>query len=420
VRFIVAVAALIGTLLVSPASASAGTAVTCAGHRATIVGTSGNDEMFGTPGDDVIAALDGFDAVHGRGGNDIICGGPDGDLLLGDGGNDQLFGGRDTIYRLGGQLHAEGDVLVGGLGNDRLGGGSDSRRDFGRCTIAANCGRDILSWKTATRGVRIDIARGQATAGAERDTFTRRNVQFEGSTFGDVFSGSQYADWISTHGGPDSVLSYEGADRIVVDAGGAGAAARVFSGPGNDKTFVHGSRAIVHAGSGADYIEDSAATANTDQLFGDSGDDTLQARIVPNSPAQRLAGGSGVDTLRVPVSIVQQLDYLASWDMSAGDMTVDLPGGDQVAVTADHFENARFGGLKWTVQGTAGANAIQGQETYGVDFAGLGGDDTYRGSINDDTFDGGAGTDRSLGTSDGNDTCISVEILDYPDCENVS
>ena len=49
----------------------------CAGHRATIVGTNGNNTIHGTRGNDVIDAKGGNDTIYGGGGNDIICG--DGD-----------------------------------------------------------------------------------------------------------------------------------------------------------------------------------------------------------------------------------------------------------------------------------------------------------------------------------------------------
>jgi len=83
----------------------------CAGRKATIVGTEGDDVIRGTPGPDVIAALGGNDTIIALGGDDIVCGGPGNDHLRGGGGNDDLRGrsGRD--------------VLKGGSGRDRLGGG---------------------------------------------------------------------------------------------------------------------------------------------------------------------------------------------------------------------------------------------------------------------------------------------------------
>ena len=53
-------------------------------------------------------------------------------------------------------------------------------------------------------------------------------------------------------------------------------------------------------------------------------------------------------------------------------------------------------------------------------FEALGGNDRFLGSAFDDTFDGGGGTDRSLGMGEGSDTCISVEILASDGCETIA
>ena len=83
----------------------------CAGKRATIVGTDGNDKLKGTKKSDVIVALAGDDTVFGRGGNDRICGGDGRDRLYGGAGKDRLYGGAGK------------DRLFGGPGKDRLFGG---------------------------------------------------------------------------------------------------------------------------------------------------------------------------------------------------------------------------------------------------------------------------------------------------------
>src|SRR3954471_11900202 len=57
-----------------------------------LVGTSGDDIIYGTPGDDVIDAGDGNDFVCGLGGNDTINGGDGDDFLLGGLGNDVING----------------------------------------------------------------------------------------------------------------------------------------------------------------------------------------------------------------------------------------------------------------------------------------------------------------------------------------
>lgn len=93
---------------------------TCYGKQATIIGTSGNDQLRGTPGADVIVGLGGDDIIDGLAGNDIICGGAGNDLLRAGWGNDYVFGGpgRDTLRGARGN-----DLLNGGDGRDRIDGG---------------------------------------------------------------------------------------------------------------------------------------------------------------------------------------------------------------------------------------------------------------------------------------------------------
>ncbi len=65
----------------------------CRGRAATIIGTSGDDRIDGTRGDDVIVGLGGDDKIHGAAGNDVICGGSGDDKLNGQGGDDVVDGG---------------------------------------------------------------------------------------------------------------------------------------------------------------------------------------------------------------------------------------------------------------------------------------------------------------------------------------
>jgi S-formylglutathione hydrolase FrmB len=101
----------------------------CAGRRATIVGTAGNDVLRGTRNADVIASLRGNDSVRGLGGDDRVCtgigkdavfGGAGKDRLIGRKGDDRLFGGAGDDWLNGGRGR---DTLIGGPGRDALKGG---------------------------------------------------------------------------------------------------------------------------------------------------------------------------------------------------------------------------------------------------------------------------------------------------------
>ena len=115
----------------------------CAGDPATIVEGNGNDNITGTPGQDVIFAGGGNDKIDGLGDNDSICGGPgndkaeggDGnDLLIGQAGKDSLKGGADDDDLVG-DGYSEGGNASGGA-NDKLfqnaGGGTAVGDSMGR------------------------------------------------------------------------------------------------------------------------------------------------------------------------------------------------------------------------------------------------------------------------------------------------
>ena len=92
----------------------------CIGQVATIIGTTKDDVINGTPGPDVIVGLAGNDTINGFGGDDLICGGKGRDLIKGGGGNDSLFGGPGADILRG---NAGDDHLDGGGGNDVNNGG---------------------------------------------------------------------------------------------------------------------------------------------------------------------------------------------------------------------------------------------------------------------------------------------------------
>jgi hypothetical protein len=100
----------------------------CAGRLATIVGTSGNDVITGTLGDDVIVTGAGRDWIRGRGGDDVICSGAQRDFVAAGDGDDTVDTGTGRDVASGGvgddaiTGRANADILTGGLGADTLHG----------------------------------------------------------------------------------------------------------------------------------------------------------------------------------------------------------------------------------------------------------------------------------------------------------
>jgi len=144
---IVAAATLVVALAfaVSPQTASAADPVlTCHGLTATIGGTSGDDDIDGTGGDDVILALDGDDEIDGRGGDDTICGGNGDDEI--DGGDDEDYisgeAGKDTVL-YNDRNRAVNVTLAGNDDNDGEAGEHDTVRDDVE-NVRSGSGNDVL------------------------------------------------------------------------------------------------------------------------------------------------------------------------------------------------------------------------------------------------------------------------------------
>src|SRR3954453_11664777 len=295
---------------VAPAAQAA---VACDGHRATLVGTRGDDVLIGTRGDDVIAGLTGSDSIDGRGGNDRIWGGYGADQQGGGPGGDRVFGGPDRVAFDDEGSASIGDTLRGGPGRDRLVPGLDTRP-------VDDVNHDTIIWDTSPRAVHIDAAAGVAV-GNGPDTFVGASTWLVGSRFGDVIDGSPGPDLLSEAQGNDTVRAGEGRDTVLADPGaGPGGNDRVWGGPGNDHLSSLAGQDVVHGGLGNDVIDDTGNSA--DVLSGEGGNDLLIGEIVRSDLPQAYTGGAGHDRLAVfsnrmnPTAAAGR----ASWDMGSGVM----------------------------------------------------------------------------------------------------
>lgn len=233
--------------------------VTCAGARATLVGTEGPDALTGTAGDDVIAGLDGDDTIDGLGGNDLICGGSGLDTVTGGGGSDRLYGeaGDDNLDGAAGV-----DVVVGGLGTDTC---------WGETTYG--CELPEQSAGVLCMGVVPTIV---GTAGADT---------INGTAGADVITGLGGDDTIAGLGGNDLICGNEGADNLL---GGPGLD-RLQGGLGDDTVTGGDGADVLRGGPGADRLR---GDAGNDRLLGENGNDLLDG----GAGLDHLAGGPGTDT----------------------------------------------------------------------------------------------------------------------------
>ncbi|WP_353929307.1 cadherin-like domain-containing protein [Okeanomitos corallinicola TIOX110] len=139
-----------------------------------LTGSSQDDVINGTLGNDIINALNGDDNVFGDAGNDNLVGGNGDDTIYGGTANDQIYGGNsnDDLYGEAGNDYIEGDNgndnLYGGDGNDSLLGGN------GQDLLVGGAGNDFLNGgkqdDILTGGTGSDIFVLEKAAG--KDTIT--------------------------------------------------------------------------------------------------------------------------------------------------------------------------------------------------------------------------------------------------------
>jgi Ca2+-binding RTX toxin-like protein len=100
-----------------------------------IFAAGGDDELRGGQGDDTLSGETGEDALFGRDGDDLLLGGAQSDGLVGENGNDVLLGGAEDDSLIG---SAGDDVLAGQSGDDTLHGG------LGDDSLKGGAGQDVL------------------------------------------------------------------------------------------------------------------------------------------------------------------------------------------------------------------------------------------------------------------------------------
>ena len=380
-------------LAATPASAAT---PRCFTEKATIVGTSGNDELRGTRRRDVIVAKAGNDTIRGLRGNDWICGGGGNDTIGGGRGIDLLFGDRgdDDIAGERGAFNQ----IVPGLGDDLVDGGPSG----GDEVIYLDAGGPIvgdLTAGTVTGHGSDTIANTEWMTGGPFDdqlTGTNGNNALFGARGADQISSLDGEDLLAGGGGDDAIDGGTGFDYldslffsfwyppfnpiagpVVVDL-----VAGTATGQGTDTIAgIEGS-----SGSAADDVMTGNAQDNEfTQLF--EGVDTVSA----GAGADLVDGGEGADVLTGGTGV----DTLGHLDSPAG-MTVSFQG---VATTSDGDSVAGFE----DIVGSFYADDLTGSNVANF-IAGADGDDTISGRTGDDTLIGEAGDDTAIGGM-GTDAC---------------
>jgi Ca2+-binding RTX toxin-like protein len=196
-----ALALLAGLVLVPATPSGAAPAPDkCFGEIATIVGTSGNDDLTGTEGPDVVSLGLGDDVFDGLGGGDLVCTSEGMDKVDLGAGNDHVFGdgipGDDEIRTGEGddRVDVNGGVISTGRGKDTV-----MVSDGGAATVHTGPGID-----TVEIGGFGHVWLG---AGADNGYVMDGNPVIDGGDGADQFS-------LWTGGVPEDQWSFRGARLI--------------------------------------------------------------------------------------------------------------------------------------------------------------------------------------------------------------
>jgi uncharacterized delta-60 repeat protein/uncharacterized repeat protein (TIGR01451 family) len=171
-----------------------------------IVGTEGDDILYGTTGADVICGLGGDDRIFGnarqniqdRG--DVLYGGPGNDQLSGWTGNDLVRGGDGNDTYLDGPGN---DTFFGGAGDDVAGGSGSAGDD----RFYGGAGRDRLDGRAGADTVNGGDGHDNLEGGSGND-------RIWGGPGHDLISGERGADYLVGGRDPDSVFGGDGNDIL--------------------------------------------------------------------------------------------------------------------------------------------------------------------------------------------------------------
>jgi Ca2+-binding RTX toxin-like protein len=304
--FLVVPAVLIATLFPSISNAEVHK---CHGRVADIVGTPGDDTIYGTDdgtgGQDVIAGLGGNDVIYGldaEPGRDYVEGWEHGDIICGHGGSDTIYPGCANT--------CNGGEALGGRGADVI------HEYWDGITVYGGPGDDTF-FSDGSYGVTYSSARGPITANLSTGVVTGEGTDtlidvdgVVGTDYGDTLIGGDSSDGFTGGDGDDRIYGRGGNDSIVAGLGND----LIDGGRGGDRLGFGGSPNGVWASLIAGWAEGEGSDTllRIESLNDSDFDDTLIGNTGDNS----LVGGGGTDRL---------------YGRRGNDMVVDQYGdGDQL------------------------------------------------------------------------------------------
>jgi Ca2+-binding RTX toxin-like protein len=258
----------------------------CFGQRATLVGSSGNDVIEGTPRRDVIVAGAGHDVIRSLGGVDFVCAGA---------GNDRLYGGPNPNNFTLTRDPSRGDRLAGGEGNDLIVDGGGGYRDL----LLGGPGDDRLM---AAGGGYAESRTLNGGPGADRLTSYSTDASLLGGSGPDTLTSRGHRHFVAGGAGTD-VLTLAGSGDTVLGLDADG-----------DQVRIRGARYVVLLLSPGPVEVDLAA--GSVRRVGAVSGDVITGLSRPKPPRMVVYGTEGDDVL-------------SGWDF--GDMVIGRGGNDVLA-----------------------------------------------------------------------------------------
>ncbi len=381
-----------------------------------IVGTAGDDVIYGTNAVDRIVGGDGNDTIIGGGGNDIVTGGSGDNIIQAGEGDDIINGG------------AGNDTLYGGAGNDTYvfdaGNGSDTIYDSASesNTLVFGAGVDPASVTLNLGSLFINIGNGE---GVHLENFDPNDVFGSSIIQTFVFADGTTLDLASLLALGFDINGTDGDDTLngtnITDRVTGGRGNDSLSGGAGDDTYFY------NLGDGLDQLADSSGTDTVSFGSGISFANTV-LRKDGNTAHLRLLDADGNETEGMDIALngdgtspIEMFSFIDGSRYHLDDFliysqTTTTGNGNDSLITGRNDDTVTTGNGNDTVHSGTGNDALYGENGNDALY-GEGGNDSLYGGKGKDLLDGGAGDDyldggegkNTLIGGKGNDTLILVE-----------
>jgi len=429
-----------------------------------IIGGDGNDIITSGSGDDWVVGEDGADTVYAGGEDDDVYGEDGNDVLYGENGEDSLYGGNhnDTLYGGAGEDYIAGedgaDALVGGADNDIYAFWSGDVQSGETLTEAAAGGTDTLFAQqsvdfSALAAADLDEIEQIVIWSGEDVTFTGAQLTGEAIAINELvfpgitnlminvndptqatqdFSALTFGSF-GLFGGFSDALD-DGEDTVFIDASAATNSQSIIGtsiGDWINGADVAGAGDILDGGSGEDFIygEDG-----NDQIYGGSGEDWIQGGdgndvITGGADDDILLGEAGDDIYLIADAAHHGVNEIIFDSTGTADEVrfTSTTATQTLTLNAGGIEIVTVGDAAGVTTGTTALNVDASGVGNGLTITGNDGANSLTGTGFADTITGNAGNDVITGGDDadvlsggaGADTFIVGNIAHYDAGETI-